>query len=277
MIKRILVPLEGSSYTDTATKHACDIARRTGAEVFGKAVIDESKAIWGTAPAHALAACYAAQTRLADLKEEKRLVSEVLELFGQTCTEAGVAHRKARLQGVPAEMVIEQSIFYDLVVSGFRGDYGIGDEDNEKSVGALLGTSITPFLIVPREYREIKNVLVCFDGSLPAMRSLQDFAVLAEASQFEITILTADKEEEEADFLLQRACDYLRSYGVKECRTVKERRPVLDVVFEASYYDESLDLIVAGAHSRNAVRDFFLGSFVVELLQLARTPVFIGQ
>lgn len=277
MMKRILVPQEGSPFSVTATKHACGIAQRTGATVYGKAAIDHSGPLFSGGPSHAEAARHAAATRFAERKLDRHRVQKALELFSRTCAEAGVAHQEARLQGVPVEMLIEQSIFYDLVVTGFSGDYGVDQTHAEKAIGDLLGTSITPFLIVPRDYREIKKVLVCFDGSLPAMRSLQDFAVIAAGADFEVTIVTAEKDVNEAKFLLRRASDYFWSYGVTNCLTEIESAPIREVVFEASSSDRDLDLIVVGAHSRNAVRDFFFGSFTAELLALARTPLFIGQ
>lgn len=275
MIRRILVPLDGSAFTETATKHACDIARHTGAEVFGKIVTEDSNPLSITAPSHAQAARWAAETHIEDWKEEKRRINKTFEHFDDTCKGAGVKYQRAHLQGVPVKMLIAQTIFYDLVVTGFHGEMGANIESRRESVGTLIGTSITPFLVVPRRYREIKNVLICFDGSLPSMRALQDFASFVDGSHYEVTVLTADKKKEEAEFLLQRATEYLRSYGIEEYRTMIENREIREAVRE--YNDGQFDLIVVGAHSRHVVRDLFAGSLITELFEQARTPLLIGQ
>jgi nucleotide-binding universal stress UspA family protein len=40
MIKRILIPLDSSNYTDTAIEIGCDLAKRHGAELTGMVIMD---------------------------------------------------------------------------------------------------------------------------------------------------------------------------------------------------------------------------------------------
>jgi len=173
------------------------------------------------------------------------------------------------------QMIVDQSIFYDLVVTGFHSHFGADTHGKPIPVHDLIGATITPFLVVPNSNQQLRNVLICFDGSFPSMRSLQDFAAIATDSDFEITILTADKPQAEAAFLLKRASDYLQSYAVTNCRTVAEPGSIRDVVRD--HYCEKSDLIVVGAHSRHAVRDFFVGSLVTDLLKKADTAVLLSQ
>ena len=59
-----------------------------------------------------------------DKKEEaKARIETLLESFRAKCVSEGVRYKEAERQGSPSEKIIEESIFYDVVVAGLRTYY----------------------------------------------------------------------------------------------------------------------------------------------------------
>ena len=92
MINRILVCIDKSTYTDSATEFACWLAKQHDASLEGVVVLDV-QGIQRSEAMVPLGQIHRAKTRIA-AKEEKyhQLMEELLGKFTKCCDAAGVRH-----------------------------------------------------------------------------------------------------------------------------------------------------------------------------------------
>ena len=282
MIKRILVPLDPSPYTDSALTLACLIAKQYDAEITGLVVLDIPGIEDSIGPIP-IGGIHLAENLEKQKKEEARIrIEELIEKFKSKCNSKGVKHKEAERQGSPSDQILKESIYFDLVMMGLRTCFHF--ETSEKlcsSLNELIKESITPVYGVPENLllstvpdRRIK-VLIAFDGSPLAARSLQCFAQLIIPDLYEITLLISSDSKEAGEYILSHAEEYLNAHNIVDVKKEWVNEDIIDVIKD--YYYDKMDAFVVGAHSREGVFDFLVGSLTKYLIKTAEKPVFIGQ
>jgi len=283
MIKRILVPLDPSPYTETALEIACFIAKRHDAELTGLVILDVAgieKSI-GAVPAGGLH--YAEKLKQVKAKEAGERIEQLLAKFRAKCRREGVRHREAEHQGSPSERIISESNYYDAVTIGMRTHFRF--EDSNKggdTLEEILDESVTPVYAVPAKYsfakaagESLTKVLIAYDNSLPAARALQRFAQFAIPETQEAILLSAGRDQAAAEFYLSQAEAYLHAHGITRVTTEWTSGKIIDAVRDK--YLDWADMVVAGAHSKRGLLDFKLGSLTKFLIKQAKKPLLIGQ
>jgi len=277
MVKRILLPLDPSKYSDAATDYAIQLALKTNAQIDGMVILD-IPGIEKSVGAVAMGGLY-----WADKLEKKRAeeaherVKSLLGKFKARCSEKNVQANEAEYQGSPCDWIIKESIYYDMVVMGLRTHYNFEtDKEAGNTLDKVLGNTITPILAVPDNYSSFENgnALIAFDGSLPAAKALQRFVHLAVNENINIRIINSSDKKEEGDIHLQQAKAYVKTYIDRDIETVWTPGNIIDVVNE-DHLDWA-DLFVVGAHSKNGLFDFMVGSLTRNLIEHGKKPVFIG-
>ena len=119
------------------------------------------------------------------------------------------------------------------------------------------------------------RVLIAFDGSPLAARAMQRFSQLIKPDTFEITLLNSSDDKAHGDNILSRTEEYLKGHGVKNIHKVWTQKDIIKII-EDEYYD-AMDIFVVGAHARDKIFDFLVGSLTKYLVKNAKIPVFIGQ
>ena len=279
MLRRILIPLDPSPYTEAALEYSCLIAKQHGAAVTGLAVLD----IWGIEDAMSptlYPGLYHAVRRLEHREKDARAhMQELLHKFEQKCRQQGVAYHQCSYQGIPSKHILSESIFHDLVVIGFHTDFDFGvDPGSGRPLAKILDHSVTPILAVPDTFRwreKTIKTLIAFNGSLPAARALQRFVQLAGGGDYEIALLMSDKDEKTANFYLSRAEAYLHAHAIENVKTVWTPQDIIWSI-ESGYLDWA-DLVVVGAHSKKGLVDFIVGSVAKYLIRQAKKPLLLGQ
>ena len=278
MLKRILLPLDPSPYTETATRIACKIAQLQSAQITGLVILDIPGIEHSIGPVPMGALHYAEKIEVAKKVEASQRIEKLLEKFKRICEEHNVPYNEAHEQGYPSKAIMQATRFYDVMIIGMRNffDFETGDKEGTSLI-KLLDNSITPVLGVPADYQppDILKVLVAYDGSLAASRALQRFGQLRSPDAMEITLLNSSGDENLGRYLLDQAEIYLQAHGMKHIKKSWTSEHILDVV-EKKYYQE-YDSFVVGAHAREGIFDFMLGSLTKFLIERGEKPVFIGQ
>lgn len=281
MIRRILVPLDDTSYTRTALDHACALARRSGAEVTGVAVLDIPSIARAAEPAPVGGFYYAERLEAAMEKEAKERISSLLSDFSSTCEEAGIAHREADLQGSPSGTILKEAQYYDLVMTGLRTRFHFETKDRlERSVEDLLDHSATPVYAATEQNtlpdlgsRKLRFT-AAFDGSLSAVRAMHALAALDLTGVAEVGLFAGEGTEGDAACILDKAAAFLRAHGYEDVKTEWIEDDFKEQMAER--FSAEADIIVLGAHSRQGLLDFLLGGLTKRLIKDARTPLLIG-
>ena len=282
MIKRVLIPLDPSPYTDSALKIGTTMAKINGAEITGLVVLDLPGIEKSIGPVPLGGLHYAEKVEKAKRDEAHQRIHELLDKFRQQCEDAGVSYREAEQQGSPSERIITESIFYDAVIIGMRTYFHFETQDTPgDSLEKILGETITPVYAVP-EKLELPNlpmekirVLIAFDGSLPSARAMQRFAQLAPVDIFEVQLLISEENEDNAHYYLDQAEAYLKSHNVQniEKKWIKDN---INKTIDQQYLDWA-HVLVVGAHSKQGLFNFMVGSLTKHLIKEARKPILIGQ
>ncbi len=274
-VQRILVPLDPSEYTEAATLRACEIAKAHDAVIFGLTVLDTPGIRSQVAPADMAYWPLVRDTILSAIEEAKDKIGDLQAKFAGICKTQGVKHAEAEMEGVPAEMILDASALYDLVVTGLRSYFHFETREGPgDSLTKVLNRTATPILAVPgaRPEEPFEQVLIAYDGSLNAARTLRDFAAFAVPYNFQLSVSTAHGDEAHARTCLERAAAFLRAHGFSPIETSYHRGDTIP--------DEALEkanLVVAGIHSKRFFKDMMAGSFTKHLIERGDSSLFLSH
>jgi nucleotide-binding universal stress UspA family protein len=282
VIRRILIPLDPSPYSESAVHLGCTIAKIYNAEITGLVILDLPGIEDSIGPIP-IGGIHLAEKLENEKKEEARLrIKELIEKFKAKCVAEGVNYREAQRQGSPSAQILNESIYYDLLIIGLKTYFHFEtSERNGRSLDELLKESITPIYGVPANLHLMEKpgrklrVLIAFDGSPLAARAMQRFSLMINPDLYDITVLNSSENKEEGTEKLSRAEEYLNAHNITNIHKVWTTDDIIDVV-EKDYYDE-MDGFVVGAHSKEGIFDFLVGSLTKYLVKNAKKPVFIGQ
>lgn len=279
-LKRILLPVDPSVFAEAATDAACFIAKAHLAQVTGVAVLDSDEIRASLIPAIGPYYPMMVEEVQKKIQHAAHTLRECLARCAATCEAAGVEHRQAEYDGIPAEKLLNSAIFYDLIVMGLETSFHFETRGTRsESLQHLLDRTATPVLAVPATgLPGIERVLVGFDGSAPAARALHDFMSLAAAFQPEIVLVAAGLPREQSDFLLGNAELLLRAHGFTRVTRHAGEGPV-EAVFEhlLTPAGGGADLVVLGIHSGNFLKKFFVGSFTKKLIEQGDISLFLSH
>ena len=157
MIKRILVGIGGTLFTDVAIQRAVELATIHGSVLTGVTVVD-LKRLHHVGPVPMGAGTYAEKLRKmrTDLTEER--IEEALAKFEKTCREANITYKIEREAGDPFELMISHARYNDLTIFGLRSlfDYGFTSEPRDTLI-RLVSQGVRPIIAVSPEFREIQK------------------------------------------------------------------------------------------------------------------------
>ncbi len=277
-MRKILLPIDPSPYTQTALQYASLIAKQENTLIEGTAIIDvldviEQAATFFTLPQGTLGHEEREEKLLEEIREKVR---EELLTIKRICRENQVHCSLKTFEGRPDFIIEKESMFNDLIVIGMRNFFHFETKKTpETSLMQILRHTITPILAVPKAYHPIHKVLLAYDGSMPSMRAIQRFALMMRGQSYEAIVLTKSDNETEANENFDKLEAYLVSNGNIPI-TRRWTSQSLIKLFEEEYLNQ-VDLVVCGMHSRNFLERFFVGSFTKYLIDLNKMPVFIGQ
>ncbi len=278
LIKRILTPLDISSYSDAASRRSCEVARRHTSEITGLVVLDSPGIRSSIAPADVSHWPLVQETVLRATSDAREQIGEARRRFIDLCEARGLTHRESELEGVPADKILEASVLYDLVVMGLRTFFHFEtQQDPGDSLAKVLGRTVTPVLAVPEsdQGEPFRKAVITWDGSFSSGRAFRDFLRFAAPYDLEISVLTAGSEADQAEILLGEASSYLGAHGIEKFETIHAETTSVEEVHD--HYLKDADLVVAGIHSRQFFKDLFVGSFTNHLIEAGDRALFLSH
>lgn len=283
MIKRILVALDPDQDTPVATRYAAEVAGRYDAAVSGLAVVDTGHIAREVGPGGAIGAThYIEQSRKRMVDEAREAGQTLVAEFEAALDEAGVRHSGCVEEGVPDRRIIEDMKYCDLLVIGRTPRFFYHQPERETpTLARVVKRGVAPALVVGEEHHAIERVLVAYDGSDPAARTLQRFAQLQpfgrDLSVELVHVHAGDTKgaSERSELLLRRARPFLQAHGFERVTetSMAGEGPAERLLEQADRV--GADLIVAGAHSVSAVRRMAFGSTTHTLLENCTLPLFL--
>jgi nucleotide-binding universal stress UspA family protein len=277
-IKRILTPLDVSSFAEAASRRSCEVATRHGAEITGLVVLDSPGIRASVAPADVSHWPLVQETVMRATADAAERIHRARDRFAGLCNEKTITHRESEFEGVPADKILEASVLHDLVVMGLRTFFhfetqkGAGD-----SLAKVLGRTVTPVLAVPESDsgEPFRKAVVTWDGSFSSGRAFRDFIGFAAPYDLDLTVLTATTDVEQGQTLLREAEAFLQAHGVSRYRTELAETTSVEEIHE--HHLKGADIVVAGIHSRRFFVDLFVGSFTNRLIDRGDIALYLSH
>jgi nucleotide-binding universal stress UspA family protein len=188
---------------------------------------------------------------------------------------AGQRFEVLRLDDAPEPALLRAGALHDLIVIG--RDSTLGQEDTDDGLApvieALLRGGARPLLVVPPDAAPFVDggaaaVLVAYDGSLPAMRAIQGFALLRLAEGAPVRVICVDDDPAEGRRLVAEAAGFLRRHGMAATEAaIQGGRPAERLLAEAAALPARV--LVMGAFGTAGWRGLLLGAATRRLLRAA--------
>lgn len=274
MLRTILVGLDGSAYSQRAIELGIEWAKRFDAMLVGLGVIDEP-GIRRPQAAPIGGASYKEGLDEFHLADARRQVEQFLEQFALRCAEAKVACKVLEEVGDPIESLLTAAQRFDLILLGKETRFQFETRDApDDCLKLIIKSAPRPVITVGDSSRFGGPVVIAFDGSVQASRTLQSFVSLGLSQLGEIHLLSVHDDHQQAMRIAERAMEYLESHGVKpHRRVVAASSPATAIVEEVRRLNGSL--LVMGAYGRSSLREFFFGSVTRTLLRERSLPLFL--
>lgn len=157
------------------------------------------------------------------------------------------------------------------------GRVGEDSTDNAHTLGshieAVVRTIHRPILITSRQFKKPERVMLAFDGSPTAHKTLQMLASspLFEGLPIHIVMVGANSQDNQNE--LEKALSTLVSSGLK---VQGEIRPgEVESALHAYQAEHAIDLLVMGAYGHSRIRQFLVGSTTTTMLRTATLPILL--
>ncbi len=276
MNQRIVVGLDGTKYSLSATRWACVRARTFGGTVAGVAVLDVPD-IEKTGIGAGVGGIYYARRSIdAKLEDASARTAEFLKKFEDMCEKAGVSHETHLKLGKPVDVFKEEAKISDVIIMGLRTyfQFETTNEPDEGLIRELLVDPVCPIIGVPEVAEPHETILICFNGSASSARAMRHYAQLSPniPSSYKIVLLTITDSVEEGEYILARGEKYLNYYGIHPEKLWRTGKPE-DIIFEEARKYSPTPLVVLGAYTDRA--KYFFGRRTTKLMEDGTIPIFV--
>ncbi|MCK7596005.1 universal stress protein [Microbulbifer sp. CAU 1566] len=275
----VLSCIDGSRYSGAVCDYAAWIANRTGAplkllhnieRVSTPAVADLTGSIGLGSQEELLEELTALEQKRSKLQlEQGRLMLE----DARARALAGGVERVVTCQrhGAVTESLVELEDHIRVLVLGIRGEE---HEDSDRGLGAHLETVVRslhkPILVVNREFKAPRSIMLAYDGSEAARKALDMVATSAVFKEVECHLVYVG---DGADSVLAEGAEALSHGGISVISANLQGKTVEALIAYQQKHD--IDLTVMGAFSHSKLRDLLLGSITAKMLQGTKQPLLL--
>ncbi|PKN51413.1 MAG: hypothetical protein CVU55_12320 [Deltaproteobacteria bacterium HGW-Deltaproteobacteria-13] len=283
MIKKILIPTDGSANSLKALEYGIYIARKLDASLKGLYVIDINLIqgpmltdISGSVGIPPYEGFFDAIEKSLDEKADF-----ILNEFQERCGKSGIKAEVKKAIGRISTVIIEEAQSADLILMAKKGEHFHLKE------GGLLGSvaeevtrnSGKPVLITPENFLEIESMGLAYDGSDSAVKALKLSLALSKKAVWPLTVLLVTSDAKKADAL---------STQIEEMNENKPEAPMADcevIIMAGKESDEivkfiregAVELMVMGAYGQNRLRELFLGSTTSHVIRKSPIPILLTR
>ena len=276
MIKRLLVPTDGSDSAVLGVDYAIALAQSFDAHIHGIYVVDvkllegpflqDLSASLGTAP------YVNYQGNISLLLEERG--ESALKLLADRCDAAEIPCEVTRASGVVPRTITDHGGLADLIVMGRGGEHSEWLEGLIGSTAeAVIRRSTLPVLVTGQADLGKECILVAYDGSSHSRTALRTAVAFAEVWKTALQVLLVGQEATSA--VSEEVHSYVEAHDVSEEILSADGDPG-EVIVETAKAVKA-DLIVMGAYGHAKVRELVVGSTTTYVINHADSPVLLAR
>jgi nucleotide-binding universal stress UspA family protein len=275
MLKRILVLLGETRASIAAREYAFRLAHDKNAELTGLAGVDLS---YIEAPMLGGIGTSAYKARLEEQlkKQAEDACARLHNTYEKECKARNVPFEWLCFDGDPISTLYFATENCDLAVTGhdtaFQGNV---HEPLAEMLAKLLLMTPRPVIVCGDEVPTGRDVLISYDGSVPAMRAVQIFTLLGLAAGRRVHVTSIDADKETATRRIGGAVSYLSSHGYEtEANPIATRVHPAEVV-RIEVADRKIGTLVMGAYGHRGFRERLFGSTTTQLVENPPCALFL--
>jgi len=278
MIKKLLVGIDTSEHSRNAQAYAFHIAHRLNASLIGLHVVD-IVSIEGSF-FHDISGSLGLEPYL-DFSSKMREVltargKSVLDEFAAAAGRENLPVETILDMGIVANQICERAKSADLAMIGHRGV-------NERFSSGLLGSTAEavarkcprPLFISPMKFREIRRLVLAYDGSERASRAMRAAAEFAASLGTPIAVITVARDRKLGERTLEEARKYFEPYSLPAEFHLLAGHANEEIV--RFIREHGADLLFIGAYGHSRIIEMVLGSTTEYVLRNAACPVFLSR
>jgi nucleotide-binding universal stress UspA family protein len=273
-MKKILVAFDSSSFSAGALDYALRSFPGASTLIVGVFIEDLSYLGYVTLFGEDY---FAFDTRVLEKmeKEAEGKLDENMKIFEQRCREAGANYKIHLDKGVPANELVRESLFADLIILGYQTFFS--SVSGETSIlKDVLADAECPVLVVPEQYKPVESLILTFDGKVASVYAIRQFTQLfPDLAGLPASLLHITKGKEDIDDNLNLMKEYL-SINYPNL-VIQSTSGSADEVIINSAEALAAPLVVMGAYGRSAFSRFFSRSTASRLLKEKSWPVFAAH
>ena len=282
MIKKVMACIDASPYAEAVCDYSVWAANRLNAPLSVLHILDKAQHtntpdLSGTI---GLGSQEILLEQLAELDEKHaKLALErgrlILDAAKARAEAAGVFEVDERLRhGHFVTSLLELEDEIRLLVLGKRG-FSSADAHGQLGmhVEGLIRSMQKPVLLTQQHFVEPNSLLMAYDGSETATKSLNMLAESPLCKGLPCHLVMAGADVEAARAQLEQAAEKLRSEGFEVTVAIVAGEP--DVVLNQYQQDHNIGLLVMGAYGHSRIRQFFLGSTTTAMISKAKCSLLV--
>ncbi len=275
MIKKILVGLDSTPFTDTAIQYAIGLAKAHSAEVTGVAVVNIKK-LESVGPVPIGGAYYAKNLRKFRVAEAESQAAKAIEKFSLTCKNEGVVFYAKNESGEPLNVMNSNMRYHDLTILGMRHnfDYSVIEEKKD-FLCKLVKKSRQPIVACPEKFRSIKSALIVYDGSAESASAMKMFLRLNIWPGVETRVVCFNKCSLKAKELLKDAADYCKLYGINPSLEHVEENARAELLSYIEKWDADIVVMSKTYTAINPIAALFLSDMTLRVIRRSGRALFI--
>jgi nucleotide-binding universal stress UspA family protein len=274
MLKSLLVGLDDSDYSAAAVDLGIRLAQENDALLAGVAVLCEPLFRDSTPPEKLSPSYRPTYEKL--VAEAHQHCQTLLAKFDQQASAAQVRHATLEDVGLASEQLAIEAQRFDMLVLGQETHFHF--EATRKSchtIQKLLHNPPRPIIAVPKQPLPGDGILIAYDGSIAASRSLHAL-VNCGLARGRVFVLAIDLDNAVvATHVAERAVEYLAYHGVAaENIPVQSETPASQIILDEAL-SRGVRMIAMGAYGRAGIAEWLFGSTTRHVLETAPLPLFL--
>jgi len=283
MVKKILICVDGSKYGESCCRYGSWLAKRLkmGAEgLYVSSLLEyELSGITDLGGGYGLQPYHVLIENIQKVEETKgKAIGKRITKVMQDEGFLGANYEFKQRTGQLVDVIVEEEVNAELVVLGKRGKgMNLAKSHLGASMERVVRASKKPCFIASKDYRNIKRVLIAYDGGgscVKAMDYLNKSGLLNDLDVYIVTAAEKEGDVEMAKKYLEQGTIVAKAGGHRLVRSELLRGIVEDEISEY-IKKESIDLLIMGAYGHSRIRELIIGSTTTAMLQRCEVPALL--
>jgi len=274
-MEKILLAIDAGAPCQKALDFACYLARLTKSKITGVFLDNLASAEIPLALTEKVMA--GAYDKKDAYSIARKMIEKNIDSFRQECINQEVNYAVHRDHGVPADDMITESRFADLLVIDAETSFKKQFEGSPSVfVQDVLKKAECPVIIAPALFEFTEEIFFAYNGSASSVFAIKQFTYLfPQLSNKKVTILQANETGKWED---------AQKHRFKEWLTAHYNNLHFEALYgntDGAFFDYLLKkeniILVMGAYGRTALSQFFRSSTADMLIKTITQPIFIAH